>query len=448
MIFQKRREPFLLLVGDILSFYIALWAMLLVRHLTWPGGELWSSHAVPFSFLLVVWLIVYFIAGLYEKHTLILKSKVGGVILNAQIANSAIAFLFFYLIPYFGITPKTNLFIFLLFSFFLMLFWRVNLYHILEPRKKQNAIIIGTGDEMRELEQEVNNNPRYGLNFISSVDIDAMESVDFKEEIFSRIYSEGVSVIAADFKNEKVEPLLPSLYNLIFSGVKFIDMHKVYEDIFDRIPISLVKYSWFLENISVSTQKGYDIGKRIMDVFLSCVLGIVSLIFYPFVWLAIILEDQGPLFFMQDRMGQNNQIVKIIKFRSMAVHSEPDGISKEVATTRVGRFLRKTRIDELPQLWNVFKGDLSMIGPRPEIPALVKLYEKAIPYYNIRHLIKPGLSGWAQLYHREPPKFSAQVDETKKKLSYDLYYIKNRSLILDIKVALRTMKILLSREGV
>jgi len=123
-------------------------------------------------------------------------------------------------------------------------------------------------------------------------------------------------------------------------------------------------------------------------------------------------------------------------------------MSKVVEPTRTGRFIRKTRIDELPQLWNVFRGDLSMIGPRPEIPALVKLYEKEIPYYNIRHLIKPGLSGWAQLYHTEPPKFAAQVSETKKKLSYDLFYIKNRSLILDIKVALRTMKILLSREGI
>jgi lipopolysaccharide/colanic/teichoic acid biosynthesis glycosyltransferase len=115
--------------------------------------------------------------------------------------------------------------------------------------------------------------------------------------------------------------------------------------------------------------------------------------------------------------------------------------------TRVGKFLRTTRIDELPQLWNVFRGDLSLIGPRPELPELVKLYEKEIPYYNIRHLLKPGLSGWAQLYHKNHPHYRPDVSETRVKLSYDLYYIKNRSLLLDLKIALKTIKTLLSRSG-
>ena len=115
--------------------------------------------------------------------------------------------------------------------------------------------------------------------------------------------------------------------------------------------------------------------------------------------------------------------------------------------TKVGRFLRASRIDELPQLWNVFKGDISLIGPRPELPKLVNLYEKEISFYNVRHLIKPGLSGWAQLYQQTPPKFSADYGETKIKLSYDLFYIKNRSFFLDIKIALKTIKALLSRSG-
>jgi lipopolysaccharide/colanic/teichoic acid biosynthesis glycosyltransferase len=225
-------------------------------------------------------------------------------------------------------------------------------------------------------------------------------------------------------------------------------MHKIYEDIFDRIPLSLVKYSWFLENISASAQKGYDILKRLMDIALSVFLGVISIFVYPFVFIAIKIEDGGPIFFSQERVGQNNKIIKVTKFRSMEVHNDPHGIASEPKQTKVGAFLRKTRIDELPQLWNVVIGDLSMVGPRPEIPKLVKFYEKEIPYYNIRHLIKPGLSGWAQLYQTDAPKFEAQVGETKKKLSYDLYYIKNRSLMLDLKVALRTIKILLSREGI
>jgi lipopolysaccharide/colanic/teichoic acid biosynthesis glycosyltransferase len=125
-----------------------------------------------------------------------------------------------------------------------------------------------------------------------------------------------------------------------------------------------------------------------------------------------------------------------------------ESISRVQHVTRVGRWLRASRIDELPQLWNVLKGDISLIGPRPELPNLVKLYEKEISFYNVRHLIKPGLSGWAQIYQKTPPKFSTDYDQTKTKLSYDLFYIKNRSFWLDIKIALKTIRELVSRRGV
>ena len=225
-------------------------------------------------------------------------------------------------------------------------------------------------------------------------------------------------------------------------------MYKVYEDIFDRVPLSLVRYNWFLENISTESRVTYDILKRMMDVALSFVGGIISLIFYPFVFLAIKIDDGGSIYFEQKRVGKNNKIIRTLKFRSMTEHREEDGMAKEATVTRVGNFLRKTRIDELPQLWSVLKGDLSMIGPRPEIPALVKHYESEISYYNVRHLLKPGLSGWAQLYHTDPPKINADAEKTRRKLSYDLYYIKNRSFMLDLKIALKTLKALLSRSGV
>ena len=135
--------------------------------------------------------------------------------------------------------------------------------------------------------------------------------MDFKEEILSRVYSEEVQIIAIDLKNEKVEPILPHLYNLIFSKVKFIDMYKIYEDIFDRVPLSLVRYNWFLENISTETRITYDVLKRIMDLVLSFVAGIVSLIFYPFVYILIKLDDGGSIYFEQERIGKNNKIIKI-----------------------------------------------------------------------------------------------------------------------------------------
>ena len=172
-------------------------------------------------------------------------------------------------------------------------------------------------------------------------------------------------------------------------------------------------------------------------------------LFYPFVFLAIILDDRGKIFIKQERIGQNNHLVNIIKFRTMSLDDGGDGeLNRQEKVTTVGAFLRASRIDELPQLWNILKGDLSLIGPRPELPKLVELYEKEISFYNVRHLIKPGLSGWAQLYQKTPPKFSTDYNQTKTKLSYDLFYIKNRSFWLDIKIALKTIKALLSRSGV
>jgi len=444
-----KKEPILLFFGDMMIFVICLWLTLFIRYGDIPESQILSIHLAPFALLFLVWSVVYFIAGLYEKHTIILKSNLPTVILKTQVVNSLIATIFFYFIPYFGIAPKTNLFIYLFISFVFILGWRLYIFESLGVRKKDSAILIGQGEEMRELRDEVNNNTRYGMQFISSIDLNSMESLDFREEILKRIYGEDVSIIAIDLRNEKVEPMLPNLYNLIFSKIRFIDMHKVYEDIFDRIPLSLVKYSWFLENISASSNVVYDFLKRVMDIILAFLLGVISLVVYPFVFIAIKLDDKGPFFIVQDRVGQNNRLLKIYKFRTMMV--DDAGKSEEVrqnTVTRVGEFLRKTRIDELPQLWNVLKGDMSMIGPRPELPVHVKTYEKEIAYYNVRHLIKPGLSGWAQLYHKTPPKVMADEKQTKIKLSYDLYYIKNRSFMLDLKIALRTIKTLLSRSGI
>jgi exopolysaccharide biosynthesis polyprenyl glycosylphosphotransferase len=445
----NKRDPFLLFLGDFIIFYLSLWLTFLIRYRAFPSQELLATHVTPFTILVLAWFLIFYIAGLYEKRTIVLRSRLPNTLFKSQITNSIIAVLFFYFIPYFGITPKTVLFIYLTISFVLILLWRIYGYSLVGVKRKQNAILIGSGEEMRELRDEVNAHEQYNLHFISSVDLDAVNDVDFQEEIIKRIYAEDVSIIAVDFKNEKVEPILPSLYNLIFSGIIFIDMHKVYEDMFDRIPLSLIKYSWFLENISLAPKMTYDLLKRIMDILIAGVLGIISLILYPFVILAIKIEDQGPVFFTQDRVGKNGKIIRIIKFRTMYLGDNIDVINDSAARVmKVGDFLRRTRIDELPQLWNILRGDLSLIGPRPELPSLVVQYEKEIPYYGIRHLIKPGLSGWAQLYHDNHPHHGLAVAQTKEKLSYDLYYLKNRSFILDIKIALKTIKKMLSRSGI
>ncbi len=454
----NRREPIILFVGDLLAFSLALWLSLVVRYGEIPSMDLAKTHLVPFGLLFLLWVLVFFIAGLYEKHTLVFKGKLPSLILNTQVVNSLLAVVFFYLFPFFGITPKTVLAIHLVISFILIVVWRVMMVPRFGFRERERAILIGGGrasadisrgdfvkSEMQELKEEVNQNERYNLLFISSVNLEALDGIAFQKEVVEKVYSEGVTSIVIDLKHEKAEAILPSLYNLIFSNVRFLDMYKVYEEVFDRIPLSLVGYNWFLENISFSPHTMYDPLKRVMDIVVAGILGALSLVFYPFVILAIKIEDGGPVFIMQERIGQGNRIVRLWKFRSMRGSDAGVWVTDgDVRVTRVGKILRKTRIDELPQLWNILRGDISLIGPRPDIVALGKKLAQELPYYTVRNLIKPGLSGWAQIKQDIAPQ---SLEETRERLAYDLYYLKNRSFILDLIIALKTVKTLLSRTG-
>jgi lipopolysaccharide/colanic/teichoic acid biosynthesis glycosyltransferase len=230
----------------------------------------------------------------------------------------------------------------------------------------------------------------------------------------------------------------------LFKGVRFASLQDFYEEVFERVPLEFVNEQWFLEHVSTHPQPLYAWAKRLMDVVIALPLALISLIVYPVIWLLIRLEDGGPLFFNETRIGQGGSEIKLFKFRSMSC--EPELEARQI--TRVGHFLRKTRLDELPQLWSVVRGDQSLIGPRPERPDYVKMYREEVPYYDIRHLTPPGLSGWAQMYQKMHPHFRPSADATREKLSYDLYYLKHRSLWLDIKIALKTIKTVLSHQGI
>lgn len=445
---MNRREPWLLFLGDIVIFTFSLWLSLFIRSGQIPTITVFNDHLIPFGFLFAIWFVLFFIAGLYEKQTTLFKSLLPTRLLNTQILNSLIAVVFFYFIPYFGITPKTILFIYLLISLFLIFTWRFYGSNLIGYRSRELAMIVGRGTDIKLLSQEVNNNSRYGLDFISFIDLDRAGSVDIQKDIIEEISNKEISTVVIDLQNKNLEKNLAHFYNLLFSKVRFIDLRDLYEEVFDRVMIPLLDYSWFLENISLSFNVSYDFFKRIMDIIVATILGIISLIFYPLIFLLIKLDDRGSIFIFQNRVGRNNSLVRIIKFRTMSFNDDEEVDKREGnKITRVGKFLRKSRLDEIPQLWNVLKGDLSLIGPRPELPSLVNIYEKEIPYYNVRHLIKPGLSGWAQLYHDRHPHQGLNTEETMNKLSYDLFYIKNRSPFLDFRIALKTIKIVLSQSG-
>jgi exopolysaccharide biosynthesis polyprenyl glycosylphosphotransferase len=442
MTISIKRESLLLFFGDVCALVLALFLALIVRYGFIPSADTFFSYLVPFSFLFAVSILIYFVAGLYDKHTLVLARRIPQILTKVQVIMAIIAVAFFYFVPSFSITPKVFLFIYLILVLILTTVWRIGYLGLFHSSRKQNALLVAKGNEADDLFEEVNGNLRYGVTFV-----DRLESAP--DDVVSLIQQKGITFIAADLNDVSVRSVLPELYNLFFNGVEFVDIRDLYEDIFDRIPLSLIDNAWCLSHISSAEKPIFDLVKRLIDIVVAGVLAIVSLVLYPFIYLAVKIDDGGALFSYQTRVGQRDKQVSIMKFRTMSVANDDgkwnDGQKNVV--TRIGKFLRKSRIDELPQLWNVVRGDISLVGPRPEFPEPVALYTKEIPYYNLRHIVKPGLSGWAQIYHQKHPHHGIDTEETGNKLSYDLYYIKNRSFLLDLKIALRTMKVLLSFAG-
>jgi lipopolysaccharide/colanic/teichoic acid biosynthesis glycosyltransferase len=405
-------------------------------------------HLEPFSILFAAFMLIYFIAGLYEKHTSLFKNKLPVILLNVQLINTIVGITFFYFIPYFSIAPKTVLFLYLVLSLVFMYIWRMWIVFKLRKNKKQKAILLADSHEAFELREEINNNSGYELSFV-----DIIRPTPDSEKIISDIQTilsrEKISMIVIDTHHPDLVRVIPRLYPIAMKGVFFSDIGKVYEMIFDRIPATMAGKTWFIEHVSSMAPKlVYDGVKRLIDICAAIIFGIISLVFYPFVIVAMKIENwNAPIFSYQNRVGQYNRIIKIMKFRTMTIANDDGKWGKgENKVTKVGAILRTTRIDELPQLWNVLKGDVSLIGPRPEFPEPVAQYSKEIPNYAIRHSVKPGLSGWAQIYG-EHPHHGVDINMTENKLSYDLYYVKHRSFLIDLKIALRTIKVLLTFVG-
>jgi len=442
-----RPRTLVLFAGDLLSFILALWLSLYLRAFEVPAQWLFVAHIEPFSLLFVAWVAVFFIAGLYENRSVILARRaLSTTLLIAQTFNIAIAALFFFFVPLFGIAPKTLLFIYLGVSFILTLLWRA----VLAPRlwSPEPALAVGSGMEVTELARALNAAHRAPARIAAVIDPNVD---DLAGELRASVARYRVRMVIADWDNPRVAAVFGDVSSYIAEGVRFFDATALYEAMFGRIVLRRVDNRWVARHVSRYAHTLYDALKRAMDIAIALPLWLVSLLLYPFIALAIKSEDGGSVFVSLPRVGENNKVIYIKKFRSMTGNDAGDygksGVSR-LSVTRVGKFLRDTRLDEFPQLFGVVRGDLSLIGPRPETPSLVAIYEKEIPYYNLRHLVKPGLSGWAQLYHDNHPHAVTDTAATREKLSYDLFYLTHRSLVLDATIALKTIKKLLTRSGV
>lgn len=319
--------------------------------------------------------------------------------------------------------------------------------------KKQNVLIFGSNHIENNIQEDIINTLDYNyIGYISNNKSKATKYLIGNYNEMEKIIAKNnvdILVIVKDIKSPDFKKYLKRIFDLKINGLKIMTYEEFNEDIQKKIDINQINEEWLLES------NGFDILnnemqkniKRGMDLILALIL---MVILFPLALITAIIikfESKGPVIFKQTRIGENMKPFRVYKFRSMRLH-DPDKYSKytlnnDTRVTKFGKFMRKTRIDELPQLWNILKGTMSFIGPRPEWDILAKDYAKQINYYNLRHLIKPGITGWAQVMF----PYGESLDDAKKKLEYDLYYLKHQDLVLDVLIVAKTVKAVLFGKG-
>jgi len=441
-----RRETSFLLMGDFLILIASLWVALLLRNLAIPSFGYFQTNVVPFLPMFVLSLAIFYIAGLYEKQTRPIRRVMGARILGAQTATVMIAAILFFILPL-SIAPKTILVLYLIVSVAAESVWRFHrMKRELKTDNRTSAFLIGSGSAVLELYDEVRENSRYLIHFVDHLETTGLSSGSVSDAISNAIKN-GVRIIVMDTSDPVVVCDLPKIYDRMSDGVSFLEFASLYEEIFDRVPLSHLNTGQLLETLP-KHRALYDVGKRLFDIGLAIAGFIIAIPFVAGAALLLSLGGDGSPFIRHERIGRGGKTFYIVKLRSMLSddHGDPE-LQKKNRVTALGKILRKTRIDELPQLWNVLAGDLSFIGPRPELPKIAEVYEHEIPQYRMRHLIAPGLSGWAQINDSDPPRGAADVIRTRRKLSFDLYYLKHRSFGLDLAIAFKTIRTLLSFSG-
>lgn len=449
MKFKNKLYQSILLCGDSFFFILSVYGAYTLRNKDfYPEAEDIVLLTLAFLPIFIITVIAYYISSLYEVPSLMTTIARVKTIVRLHIISLMLGLGIFYIFPVFGLTPKVILLIQVILFTVFQITWRIYISHHIRSNKKRKALLIGDSPIFLELKETVNANPQSSVVFVEHLEVSSPLLVgDTLDALRSVLKENDITLIVIDVRSEKMAPLLPYFYNLVGDGVVVYDVLRMYEDVFRRMPLSSVGYFWFFENVTLNLRL-YEFFKRVIDIIVASLVGIVWGVLHPFVSFLIKREDGGPVFLSnQIRLGRNGKHIKLIKYRTMS--NDDGGVwlkekGNKNRVTKIGYYLRKTRIDELPQVINVLRGDISLIGPRPDIIDLGTKMAKEIPFYMIRYSVQPGLSGWAQTLQDKPPQ---SVEETKIRLSYDLFYIKNRSFILDIAILLRTIRTLLIRSG-
>ncbi|MFP4331306.1 MAG: sugar transferase [Spirochaetaceae bacterium] len=440
-------------LGDVVLLYFSLGLVLFLRYGAAYLDQEYLEHLYPFTILFAFWVTTFYVMDLYNisapfnhKHYL-----------YSMMVNVGVAVLFFYAFPGLEISPKTNLaLIAVVFTLFFYL-WRFLVNRTMDTLGiRRPVVIVGSDNHARELAEKIRQNQRLGYRVAGIVR-------DEKDSLPAWMWNDGVTVmndmeeLKVLARDERVHTIIVSdqrfqsvygeLYDLIPLRINFFQLTSFWEAFDETIPIYATRQTWFLENFNRGPNKAYHFIKRLLDLLVALVILPPILLLCLITAVLVKLTSKGPAIYSQVRVGRNERDFTIYKFRSMVVDAEKHGAQwageNDPRITPFGRFMRKTHLDELPQIVNVLRGDMSFIGPRPERPEFVHELSRNIPHYHLRHLVKPGLTGWAQVKYR----YGSSEEDAATKLMYDLYYVKNVSFVLDFKIALKTILIILSKGG-
>lgn len=456
MKYSRKRNQFFIFIIDLIILAISLFLTLVIRNQEFPSFDTYLSHMYAF---LIVWGVL--LISMYTLNFYSLDIPFTGLQLPINLLFcSLFAVLFgvfsFYVFSITSLQPKTILVLDITISYLLILGWRY-LYDYIAKKtnKKTKFVIVGYNETVHELiNTSLKNNYLNffpGALFTQQKDIpqDVIQSVNIisdTEKLKQFIDKNEIKVFVLPIEKEHSKEIVKILFNALSNKSIFYNIPEFYELLSRKIPLGSINESWFLQNISFQGRWLFNLLKRIVDLILSSIILLVTAIFWPIFAIIIKCESKGPVFFTQIREGQNGKLFKLYKFRTMKTESNDFAPTskQDSRITKFGNFMRKTRIDELPQMLNVIKGDMSLVGPRPERPELATELEKEIPFYRQRLMVKPGITGWDQVsgeYH------SPSVEDTYKKIQYDLYYIKNQSVFLEMSIFFKTIMTVFLKLG-
>jgi len=422
----------ILFLGDVVLVYAALVIMIKLSYWSSFGWPVIQKHVGPFSFVFLFWFVLIYAFDLYDLNSIRPGLELFSKVAQTIILSTVIGISLFYLAPFLRITPKTNLLITALVFGLLLWGWRRLFHSIFTSYALRSIGFLGKNPLSEKLAQKIKENPQFGYQ---------VEGFLRNNNIKEQIKNKGLDtlVIAKDLENNS--ELAQELYECLPLKLNFMDLAQAYEELLHEVPVNHLNQSWFLENLAEGKKQVYDKLKRWGDVVLALLFIVITSPLWLLFAISIKIEDQGKIFLKQERVGKMGKRFTLYKFRSMVENAEKNGAKwaedGDKRVTKTGRFMRNTHLDELPQMINILKGDISLVGPRPERPKFVEKLNKRIPHYSLRHIIKPGFTGWAQIKFR----YARSLEDSHQKFQYDLYYIKNRSLFLDLGILLKTLQL-------